>query len=445
MRRCLIILCLLSSCGKVCVETEYTDMQSQAHCRTGHCFTWDRSCESHTAIHSQTLQALRTDLSEEQAVKLALSNNPELQAQIEELGLAKAALVQAGLLTNPSLSIDWRLPSGKSSVESSLLFAATDLWQLPIRKQLAARKQAAAHSHLLAHILRTAAMAKYAYYERQHAQAKLEVMEQLTDDVRAIKERVAYRKEFGFTTDLDIAMADSLYGHQLNMLLTAERMNKMSNLELRKAIGLTDRYPAVAIMTPFSPPTYTPPSPDQLIARALRCNPEIQALERELWRAEAGIRLAKSRVIRDLGLGIAQEKSPGEANGFGPSLAIQIPIFDQNQAQIARAQFLYRQKCKLLAAKKIAISTLLRETLTLYATTQKQLKIYREQIIPALERAIDYTTTYSSRYQINRVIELQSLRSLTAARAQELDFILEAKRALATLEELVGERLQPCS
>jgi len=441
MKRIALIFLLFTGCARVNVEHEYGAMQESVKCRTGHTFCWERSCEEAECIHSIVATTLTHSLTRNEAVEIALSNNPDLQAAYEDLGLAKAAIVQAGLLTNPSISIDYRFPSGLSSVESSLRFAAADLWLLPIRKQMACAEQKIVHAHLLNQVLQTKADAIQNYYRRKHSAAKLDLMGQLVDESDQIRQRVTHRQAFGYTTDLDIAMADTTYAMQLAMLLDAERMDMMANLELRKALGLDDSFPSVAVPPRLRPPdTHLPPK-KALVKTALACNPEIAALQHEIALANTRIRLARARIFRQVDLGIAQTKDPGEANGFGPSIGIQLPIFDQNQAQIARAQFLLRKRCKELQAKRIEISTLVRETAQKYITTQQQLRVYRNEVIPYLDRAIDYATRYGISLQINLVIILESFRSRTGAYIRMLDLTLETHEALATLEALTGQAI----
>ncbi len=114
MKRLLLFSLLLSGCARVNVEREYGAMQEAAKCRTGHLCCWERSCEEAECIHTKAASTLTHPRTRNEAVEIALSNNPSLQAAYENLGIAKAAIVQAGLLTNPSLSIDRRFPSQHS-------------------------------------------------------------------------------------------------------------------------------------------------------------------------------------------------------------------------------------------------------------------------------------------------------------------------------------------
>ncbi|NOT32152.1 MAG: hypothetical protein HOP15_17020, partial [Planctomycetes bacterium] len=92
---------------------------------------------------------LAAGLGLDEALCLALLNNRRLQAGFQRLGVARAELVQAGLLRNPSLSLAFFLPSGggRTRLAADLAARVSELWQLPARKNLA---QAGLEGELLA-------------------------------------------------------------------------------------------------------------------------------------------------------------------------------------------------------------------------------------------------------------------------------------------------------
>ena len=90
-------------------------------------------------------QSIRTWLADgltvDEAAQIALLNNPQLRAALYEIGVARADLVQSGLLSNPSLGVSMRLPSagGLADIELDLAQNIADLWQIPVRKRAAER------------------------------------------------------------------------------------------------------------------------------------------------------------------------------------------------------------------------------------------------------------------------------------------------------------------
>ena len=85
--------------------------------------------------------AVDDGLTAEEAVAIALWNSPSFQATLADLGMARADLVEAGLLRNPVLS--FLFPVGPKQLEWTLQFPFDVIWQRP-RRVAAARLNAQA-------------------------------------------------------------------------------------------------------------------------------------------------------------------------------------------------------------------------------------------------------------------------------------------------------------
>lgn len=79
-------------------------------------------------------------LTQEEAVRIALLNNRELQAAFYDIGVARADWVQSGLLAKPTINASLRFPSGGGSTDFLGAFSQNiaDIWQIPMRKKVAA-------------------------------------------------------------------------------------------------------------------------------------------------------------------------------------------------------------------------------------------------------------------------------------------------------------------
>ena len=73
--------------------------------------------------------AIDDGLTSEEAVAIALWNSPSFQATLADLGIARADLVEAGLLRNPVFSL--LFPVGPKQLEWTLQFPFDAIWQRP--------------------------------------------------------------------------------------------------------------------------------------------------------------------------------------------------------------------------------------------------------------------------------------------------------------------------
>ncbi len=72
---------------------------------------WNNGGAEDQEIRKIVQELTAHELTPDQIVQIALLNNLELQATYEDLGIAQADLVQAGLLKNPVISAEMRFPA----------------------------------------------------------------------------------------------------------------------------------------------------------------------------------------------------------------------------------------------------------------------------------------------------------------------------------------------
>ena len=66
----------------------------------------EQDAESRARVRARVAELMAEPLTPDRAMQVAMLNNRELRATLEELGVAQAELVQAGLLQNPVISGD---------------------------------------------------------------------------------------------------------------------------------------------------------------------------------------------------------------------------------------------------------------------------------------------------------------------------------------------------
>lgn len=93
---------LLSGCASVPKEAGFPDVQRLIEQRIGQRVHWNQGTPEDAAVSDAVRSMLRQELTIDNAVQIALLNNRSLQATYEELGIAQADVVQAGLLRNPT-------------------------------------------------------------------------------------------------------------------------------------------------------------------------------------------------------------------------------------------------------------------------------------------------------------------------------------------------------
>src|SRR5262249_34074899 len=186
-------------------------------------------------------ELLAKELTEESAIQLALVNNRSLQATYEDLGVAQADLVQAGLLRNPSLGFGIRFPetsAGRVNTELSLVEDFLDLFMLPLRKRLGAEQFEHAKLRLANEVFRLVVEVRQQYYVVQALQQLVELRRTVVEAAQASSELAALQHQAGNIGELEFETERGSYQQaklevtrdELGLEFQRERLNRLLGL-----------------------------------------------------------------------------------------------------------------------------------------------------------------------------------------------------------------------
>src|SRR5438067_5231477 len=109
-----LCVALVVGCATVPKDAGFGSVQKAVTDRTGHRIRWNRETAADQEAARAVQSLLQQELAVDDAVQITLLNNRTLQATYEELGVAQAELVEAGLLRNPTLTAEVRFPKSPS-------------------------------------------------------------------------------------------------------------------------------------------------------------------------------------------------------------------------------------------------------------------------------------------------------------------------------------------
>ncbi len=214
-------------------------------------------------------------LTADEAVAIALWNNAAFQVSVSELGFARADLLDAGVLTNPVLSL--LLPVGPKQLEATLRWPVEVLWERP-RRIAMARLAADAAGHRLVQ----AGLDLVLAVRGAHADLSLAIdRHRLATETAGLLARIdtltQSRLAAGDIGELDAraARVDTARAQQ-----DAERAvhdAAIARDRLRLLLGLTAQTPSFEISASSAPSTCGPIT--DLLREALVARPDVRAAE----------------------------------------------------------------------------------------------------------------------------------------------------------------------
>ena len=187
---------------------------------------------------------------------------------------------------------------------------------------------------------------------------------------------------------------------------------------------------------------------DNLYAVALQNRPDLQAVERQVVRAQSALALAKREIFPDLQLS-ANYTQEGTGNSalvpptltFGLSFAL--PIFYQRQGEIRKAesdlrvQAIQRQKLRAQVTEDVS------QAYAAWQGGQKLVDRMQQRLLERAKRARDLVQVQYEKGSASLLELLEAERTYIATHAEYVQDLSLYWTAVAQLEQAVGKELRP--
>jgi cobalt-zinc-cadmium efflux system outer membrane protein len=284
--------------------------------------------------------ALASPLTPASASRIALARNPALAMRLAELGLARADLIEAAQIGNPTLSLSFLDVAGASGSEITRGLAAPlgDLLLRPARLRLGEADYAAARDEAAAAIIELALEVEDQWFASVAARQLADIhalQAELADAGAELAQRYADAGNLG----ADEVTAQRAHAAEAALAaMDARREADAAHRALRTALGLrADEAIDLPTRLPRVPGDQTLPA--GLAARASAQRLDLAAAATQVERQRQALALARRwRLLGEIELGYERERDPDGGRKSGPHIALAIPIFNQGQAGIARAE-----------------------------------------------------------------------------------------------------------
>jgi len=380
------------------------------------------------------------ELDEAAAVKIALLNNRVVRERYERLGIARAELVQAGLLKNPVFADNAKFFDGGTEIELALAGSFLDLFYRPLRRRIAEAELASAKAEVARDLVALA----------------FDVRRALVD-VRAAERLVAARR-----TSLAAAVAShdlmkSLHeaGNVIDPRLTAEALGEArARLDLAAAVAAVTeaREPLQVLLGLWGSATAWRVKGDlpdavgdgldveHVEKGAIGASLDLRANRSHIEAAAQAAGLAKwEGVFPALELGIAtKQESPDGSWGLGPDLSAVIPLFDQGQARRAKEVAVLRERMARHVSLAVEIRSAARTYRDRYGSLRERARYLRETYVPLRTKLLRETLANYNAMQVGAFEVLLAKQQELDAQREYVETLRLAWNARLDLEEILA-------
>lgn len=361
--------------------------------------TWVEGPEDRS-VDSTVREFLARQLSVEDAIRVALLRNMELQALYEDLGVAQADLVAATLPRNPTMEVDVLQPDVRPKGTAFELELAQDLLSvltIPGRRAVAEAQLEQTRARVTAEVVSLAAEVRAAYYHLQGALQTRAVLQRVVETAAAALEYAEAIHRAGNLSDLELA-------NQRAQLAEAEVELAQADLEvvdgrerLNVRMGLWGDETGWSIPAELPELPAEEPSQERLESLAVARRLDLQAAQASAEALRRSLDLTRRfRWTPGISVGAAADRDTDGQWAVGPHVEVTLPVFDHGQADVARLQAQLRQAEKRFAALAVEVRAEVRRLRGRMLALSALARGYRDRLIPArrevLQRSLEQYT-----------------------------------------------------
>lgn len=387
----LLIPCLLAvSCSKIPPPDDGFVSSTVAN-RINSQVEWRQECYQDEQIDCFISFTVSNELTADAAIQIALLNNPKVQATFEELGIARANLVEAGLLTNPSFEIEVRYPHVKglkTNIEYLITSSLLDVFLIPLRTRLARTEFEQTKLRVSNEILDLAFEVRETYYELIAEIKRIKYIQSNVELTSIISDIFSKQIAIGNVNALEFQLAQArLLEAELELSRSQAEVIRLKE-KLNRLLGFSND---ICLILPESLPVIDYYGFDlcALESIALEKRLDLQVARYEIARLSLMLGLKDWWTYTYLKAGLAGERDTDGTNVIGPGFSGEIPVFNYGQAARMRLFAQLRQAHDQLANLEVRVLSEVREAHKLLMIYEKIINDYQTRLLPMQGKIVD--------------------------------------------------------
>ena len=397
------------------------------------------------AVASGDHEAVRLTL--ERAIALSLADNLTLRAKIQELRSVRANEITAGLTPNPQFNYTASNLRGKKGVHGTIdnqytLQATIETARKREKRVDLAMAGSAVTGFELDELRRqTVASVKLAFNAILGAQAKLDLARQNLKNFDDVERLQKLRAEKGDISELDLLR---IQGQRLGFETDASDANlalRTSKIQFRQAVSPNTIPETFELAGALKARSMTTPR-DQLYHIAMQSRPDAAGAEASVQKSIADLTLARAKSVPDLQPQAGFFDTHDNGKYYSAGVNVNIPIFDRNQGEIARAQADIERFSALREAARIQVYADVDTALATFRIARDKFILIRDTYLAKARAARDRLfLTYKS--GAGSLLDyLDAERTYRETAKAQVNALVDLENAFVLIETAVGGKLK---
>lgn len=366
----------------------------------------------------------------------AMLNHPQVEAAYFDWAASVRRITVERSLPDPRLTFSADIADMVTSLMPGLMMDFPGPGKLKWAANVATAESEARYFVFENAILQTASALKKSYYQLHFLNSKVSVNQNTLRLVEQIEKFARTQNEVGKVTLQDVLRAQIEQERITTEINNLEDSRNPLLARFKAALGLKPEEVAPPVPQKFES-TPLDLTSDQLVARALARNPRLKAMEAEVRRADAAVRLAYKARVPDFSVGVEVDAKASPLF-VTPQLGVTLPIWrDKIAAQIAEAQAGKRASEARLSAEQIALAVEFVEKSFMFREAIRNLELLTERLLPKARQSLEVAQSGYVSGKVDFLNLLDAQRTLLGFQLSEVEARVQRELALVELSLLI--------
>lgn len=395
-------------------------------------------------------------LSIDQAVDEALRNNLDLLAEKQNVPVAKAREITAALRPNPTVMLTWDyldwlrrgLSAANSAGPSEFTPQFNYTWERggkrDRRMELAAAVTSIAELRLLDSMRQLGLAVRLACVDFLLARENVVLAEQNLSVFKDIVQVNEAKVHAGDLAGVELIRTRVAQQQLQNDVAQAQLKLQTARNNIQQLLGRNTLLPEFEITGSLRNDGAVLML-DEIRRQALADRPDLQALRKDIVRAQADERLQQANAKQDITTGLVYHHQYGYSTGrtFGVMATIPLPVYDHNQGEIARAQRETTQSQYRVKAMETSITTEVQNAWQQYTTAKALLDRIRGDLLTQAQQVRDITEFSYRRGEASLLEFLDAQRTYNDTMQSYNDARADYTRSLFLIDAVTAKSVTP--
>lgn len=382
------------------------------------------------------LPTLTTNASLSNFLHFAVLNQPQVEAAYYDWAASVRRITVERSLPDPRLTFQSDIADTVMSLMPGLMMDFPGPGKLKAAANVATAESDTRYFLFESAVLQTAFALKKSYYQLYFLDAKVSVNRQTLALVTDLEKLARTQNEVGKVTLQDVLRAQIEQDRLTTEIANLDDSRNPLLAQFKAALGLAGEQPNPPVPAQFES-TPLDMSSDQLFASALARNPRLKAMEAEVRRADASLRLAYKSRVPDFNVGVEVDAKASPVF-VTPQLGVTLPIWrDKIAAEIAGAQAGQRAAKARLSAEQITLAVEFAEKTFMFRENSRNLALLQERLLPKARQSVEVARAAYLSGQLDFLNLIDAQRTLLSFQLSEVEARTQRELALAELSLLI--------